>query len=282
MTRAADFTLLIAGPDHGNTERMIQANKSVLSKVLISRWDYGVKPNYLSLADVVTTPLPAAAKMYRLHNAQNIYLQATTVLAGLEHVETPYVIKGRSDEFFSNLDIMIRAYNPKKLLSSNIFVRDVSYNPYHISDHLFIGRSDRLRNAFSALKKYIESAASGGGDPFCILNSQTPAEVKIGVFYLQSCGYEINHLMQLDEDGAFDIMKDEFEIFDVDKLLPLEIASSSAGKMTSYRRYIGRDSVLGLRHITSIFQMAPQGQLSSLYHRVHFKLRRLLAGMWCR
>lgn len=101
--------------------------------------------------------------------------------------------------------------------------------------------------------------------------------MKIAIFYLQACGYEINQLVQLCQNSAFNVMQKEFDIFDVDRLSPFEISSSSAGKITSYRKFIRWDSVLGLRHITSIDQMAPQGKLSQLYQRLGFKLRRLLA-----
>jgi hypothetical protein len=70
-------------------------------------------------------------------------------------------------------------------------------------------------------------------------------------------------------------MKKEFDVFDVDKLRTFEVGSSVAGKITNYRKYIIWDSVLGLRHITSIDQMAPQGMSSLLLQRGLFKLRRL-------
>jgi hypothetical protein len=275
-----NFSLLIAGPDHKCVAKMVGLCKDFPAKIVISRWDNGSSQLVLPQAQFVTSPIPSVERLNLLHNSQNIYLQVTTVLAGLEKVDTPYVIKVRSDEFFSNIKIMAATFNPAKLLSANIFVRDVSYKPYHISDHLFIGRTDRLRNAFSALKQYIEMASSGGGDPLGILNMQTPAEMKIAIFYLQACGYEINRLVQLCQNSAFNVMQREFDIFDVDRLCPFEISSSSAGKITSYRKFIRWDSVLGLRHITSIDQMAPQGKLSQLYQRLSFKLRRLLAK-WC-
>lgn len=115
-----------------------------------------------------------------------------------------------------------------------------------------------------------------GGDQYGILNSNIPAETKIGLFYLQACGYEIDHLVGFLPAKAFDVMRKEFDVFDVDKLRRFEVRSSVAGKITNYRKYIIWDSVLGLRHITSIDQMAPQGMSSLLLQRGLFKLRRLL------
>lgn len=276
MGTETQFTLLIAGPDHENVKKMVQLNEGLATKIVVSRWENGNSHGLVSPVQIVASPLPGLEKLNRLHNSQNIYLQATTVLAGLEKVDTPYVIKTRSDEFFSNLALMVEAFNPKKLLFANIFIRDVSYRPYHISDHLFIGSTDRIKSAFISLKRYIENAGCGGGDQYGILNSNIPAETKIGLFYLQACGYEIDHLVGFSPAKAFDVMRKEFDVFDVDKLRRFEVRSSVAGKITNYRKYIIWDSVLGLRHITSIDQMAPQGMSSLLLQRGLFKLRRLL------
>lgn len=267
-----NFTLLIAGPDHECVQKMVGLNGGLAANVIVSRWENGKNPIVLPSAQVVTSSLLGVEQLNRLHNSQNIYLQVTTVLAGLEKVDTPYVIKTRSDEFFSNLSLMVAAFNPTKLLCANVFVRDVSYKPYHISDHLFIGRTDRIKSAFRALKQYIETDV----DRYGILNSQTPAELKVAIFYLQACGYEIERLIGSSEEAAFEVMKKEFDVFDVDTLQPFEISSSVAGKITAYRKYVRHDSVLGLRHITSINQMAPQGKSSLLFQRALFKLRRLL------
>ena len=142
---------------------MVQLNEGLATKIVVSRWENGNSHGLVSPVQIVASPLPGLEKLNRLHNSQNIYLQATTVLAGLEKVDTPYVIKARSDEFFSNLALMVEAFNPKKLLFANIFIRDVSYRPYHISDHLFIGSTDRIKSAFISLKRYIENAGCGGG-----------------------------------------------------------------------------------------------------------------------
>ena len=67
-------------------------------------------------------------------------------------------------------------------MTSNIFVRNVYYAKYHISDHLFVGQTSRVRAAYRALKAYIEDHSEAeGDDPHHLLNSRTPAEVKIGV-----------------------------------------------------------------------------------------------------
>jgi|GEM_PF-2889860 len=272
-----NFTFLIAGPDHGSLKKLLKMNGNVAREVVVSRWENGGNPLTPPHAVVVSSNMPTAEFLSSLHNSQNIYLQATTVLAGLEKVETPYVVKLRSDEFFSNLSRVIDDFNPKKLLFANIFVRDVSYKAYHISDHLFVGRTDRLTQAFRSLKSYIEQNA-GQLDPLGILNAETPAEVKIGLFYLQACGYQIEHLLHYSEGDAFAIMKNDFDVFDVDALRPFEISSSVAGRITNYQKFVGRDSVFGLRHITSIDQMSPQGVASRMYWRAVFKLKRLLDG----
>lgn len=269
------FTLLIAGPDHDHVKNMVRLNHDAVATIVVSRWENGTNPVVSYSEKIVSNPFPDETRLKGLHNSQNIYLQATSVLAGLEKVETPYVIKTRSDEFFSNLSIITKSFNPEKLSCANIFVRDVSYRPYHISDHLFVGKTDRLRHAFLALKEYIETSAEC--DKFGILNSRTPAETKIALFYLQECGYKIEQLLSFSERQSYGVMKKEFNVFDVDALQPLCISSSVAGQITNYRKYVRRDSVLGLRYINSIDQMAQQGQLNLFLQRGVFKLRRLLS-----
>lgn len=272
-----NFTLMICGPHHDYTKKMVDINERFFENIIISRWVDGRKLPSRNIK-IIESQLPNKYFLSKVHNSQNVYLQTITVLAGLNQVKTPYVIKSRSDEYFSNLTRMVSSFRPDKLLSSNIFVRDVTYRPFHISDHLLIARVDRLKKAFYELKQYIELTKKGGvlQDEFGILNSNTPAEVKISLFYLKSCGYDIPWLLNISKQAAFDIMKSEFDLFDIDELSPLAIKSSVASEINCYRKYVRRDSLLGIRHFTKISQLGQQSKLLALFHRGIQKLKRFI------
>jgi hypothetical protein len=150
---------------------MLSANAKFVKEVVISCWTNGVGFDIPEAITVSSSPVKPNAS---LHNSQNIYLQIITVLAGLERIHTPYVIKARTDEYFSHFDRVLKNFDSTKLLSANIFVRDIGYRPYHISDHLFVGRTDLVRQAFRSLKAYIEMYEHGK-DPHNLLNAQAPA-----------------------------------------------------------------------------------------------------------
>jgi hypothetical protein len=101
--------------------------------------------------------------------------------------------------------------------------------------------------------------------------------MKIGLFYLIECGYDIEYLLTRGRE-AYEIMKKEFSIFDCDSLLPYEISSSVAGKIRCYREYVARDCLLGLRHIVSMKEMKPPDCLRKLCHRLKFKFKRVCYG----
>lgn len=138
-------SLLIAGPFHQNTMKMVEKYKDVFDSIVISTYK-NEDNNDLNLfkktygeskkIKIIESNLPIVND---LHNAQNIYYQCFSVVNGLEYCNCDYVIKLRSDEIYSNLDSLIETLPTDKLSTNNIFVRDVSYKPFHLSDHMIVG-----------------------------------------------------------------------------------------------------------------------------------------------
>lgn len=89
-------------------------------------------------------------KKYEIYNNQNIFYQIHTVLQGLKNVKTKKVIKLRCDEVYTNLlpifDSMID--EPNKIITTNIFIRNVFEFPYHCSDHIFGGSVEMIQKLF--------------------------------------------------------------------------------------------------------------------------------------
>jgi hypothetical protein len=141
----SDTCLLIAGPFHQNTMKMVKMYENVFEIIIISTYknednnDLNLfKKTYSQIKKIkiIENTLPIVND---LHNAQNIYFQCFSVVNGLEYCSANYVIKLRSDEIYSNLDSLIETLPNDKLSTNNIFVRDVSYKPFHLSDHMIVG-----------------------------------------------------------------------------------------------------------------------------------------------
>lgn len=142
---AKDTCLLIAGPFHQNTMKMAKMYENIFDSIIISTYksednnDLNLFKKTYSKSEkikLIENPLPSVNE---LHNAQNIYFQCFSVVNGLEYCSANYVIKLRSDELYSNLDSLIATLPNDKLSTNNIFVRDVSYQPFHLSDHMIVG-----------------------------------------------------------------------------------------------------------------------------------------------
>jgi hypothetical protein len=91
----------------------------------------------------------------------NLYLQVKSTLNGLSFVDTPYCVKVRGDEFYSNLSHMINEMklNQLRIYCTSIFFRALYPNcSFHISDHLFVGTTDNLKTMFENTKYLMESS----------------------------------------------------------------------------------------------------------------------------
>lgn len=84
------------------------------------------------------------------HQNKNLQIQSTNT--GLSLVTTKYVIKLRGDEEYSNLEhaIKILLKNDDKILTSPVFFRKWNTYPYHISDHILIGKTLNINKMFFA------------------------------------------------------------------------------------------------------------------------------------
>ena len=99
-------------------------------------------------------------------------------------IQSEFAIKLRSDEFYSNLDKEILTLPETKVTTSNIFERDIHYKPFHLSDHIIIGKTLLLKNAFFNLMEYIHEVALNNRGELNILSDRISAEVKITLFIL--------------------------------------------------------------------------------------------------
>jgi len=214
-----DFTLIIQGLFNEASIEGYNNNKDCFSEAIYSTWksDNKIPSQIKREFRFKTNALPSVEGK---HNAANIYYQVVSTLEGLKKVKTPYAFKHRSDEKYSNLDVVLNQFNPDKLLCSNIFFRPLSYAPYHISDHFFVGKTKNLIKAFSDFKKYLDE---GNKDKYQILENRYSPEQLIGLFYIASFKeFSIKDLLKNKKDKkfVFKVMKQYFDVVDIEKLKP--------------------------------------------------------------
>lgn len=118
--------------------------------VVISTW-VGLDIDYSELPDGFTLLI---SKLPKESGFQNLNYQLVSTLNALNRIKTPYVIKVRGDEQWSNLDTIYNTIkiNPNKIWCSSVFFRPWIYMNYHISDHIIAGTLENLLTMFQLTK----------------------------------------------------------------------------------------------------------------------------------
>lgn len=149
-----NITIIIQGPLCEDGLRPIKHYQS-FGDVIVSCWNTD-QPH-------LTTKIPKEARLainkYKQnigYNFQNIKYQIQTTLAGLDLCKTEYVIKVRSDEYFTDIFKIVESIkeNSDKLIVSNFFFRkDVLFHP---SDHIIGGKTENIRQMFENALEFIK------------------------------------------------------------------------------------------------------------------------------
>lgn len=88
---------------------------------------------------------------------QNCHFQFVSTLKGISEATTPYIIKVRGDEYFSNLEYVAEEMKKThKILCLPIFFRAHRFFAFHPSDHMLAGSRDSLLTMFRAALKKME------------------------------------------------------------------------------------------------------------------------------
>ncbi len=156
----ADFTIVIQGPQTadsisaGNAHRYLE-----IADVVVSCWDGDDVSGFDGLpVKIVSQPLPKASKAV---NAQNIYYQCVSTLHGIRAATTPYAIKVRADEAYTDLTPIIHEVisNPERIVTNNIYARRDREWKFHPSDHVIAGKTSNMEGTFLVLKTALEEHA---------------------------------------------------------------------------------------------------------------------------
>ena len=153
------FTVLIQGPVNQSSYQNID-NYLKYGKVVISYWNnegcFTKKPPKLANVSAYGYPLPDINKTVGALKDSTFYYAICSMYNGLKHVDTEYVVKTRSDEFYEDLTPFIDKFleNEENIVCGNIFVRkDIAY---HIGDHIFVCKTQTILNAVTMLKNFYE------------------------------------------------------------------------------------------------------------------------------
>jgi hypothetical protein len=146
----------------------------------------------------------------------NIWYQCLTTRAGLQQVRTDHVIKTRSDEYFSNLDLMRDEISRQSCnISINIYFKRPCWFPFHIGDHLYGGRTTLFRQAFDILEQSLLVDRWN--------SSSHAAEQKICISILEAAGEKA------DIDAASLLMNKHWNVIDAALLEPFWFNAPSVG-----------------------------------------------------
>lgn len=137
--------------------------------VIISTWD-SVDLSQYSFPKhwrVIQTQYP----LFRSKPKLNLDYQIETTLRGLYKVETPYVIKARLDEYYSNLDIILDKVkkDEEKIVSSSMYFRKRGFSNgvyrFHIGDKILGGTTDNLILMFESTIQNIQEEFWNSDNP---------------------------------------------------------------------------------------------------------------------
>ena len=156
----SDITILIQGPLNKTSLDNIENYYLKYGKIIVSHWSDDneelqknlttLKEKHTHLSSVSLKEEPVQWPDYRLH-------QLYTTFAGLKKCNTPYVVKVRSDEMWVNLYPLRKKFSKDdtRMITSNVFYK--ALDPYHISDHLMIARTDFFRDGMSRFFSHLSA-----------------------------------------------------------------------------------------------------------------------------
>ena len=159
---------------------------------------------------------------------QNLNLQLVSTINALKRVTTKYVIKLRGDEYYSNLQYIRNSLlvEPNKIHTSPIFFRAWQYAEYHISDHIIAGTKENMLIMFENTKYNFDTGKENlskwkvDGKFHKWVTTHAPEE-RITKSYLKA-----KEPARFEKVDGRILMKEHFEILDIDLLHPYKIRAN--------------------------------------------------------
>ena len=144
-----DYTILLQGRIE---KRAIDfwVNNYPNENICVSIWEDDIDYNFPKNWIVVKTKKPIERIGYK-----NFDLQLISTINGLKEINTKYVIKMRSDEYWSNINEIIKLIDDDndKVICGSLFFRPIGMHPFHISDHILAGKKENIELMFNSAYK---------------------------------------------------------------------------------------------------------------------------------
>ena len=181
FSKEREYTILLQGVINPKTFNLWIKNYSDY-KVVVSIWEDEDLTNYTIPTNwkIVKNKYP----LVRFCKVANLDYQIITTLAGLVKVSDKWVIKMRTDEYYSNLDKVFKKMkqNPEKIVSSSMFFRKYGLYKFHCSDKLLGGTTENLVGMFESTLQNLEMK----------LWNETIPESQLGLGYVMLKDSSIN------------------------------------------------------------------------------------------
>ena len=228
-----DFTFIIHG-NYDETHIPMCAELKRFGKVILStdkKYMDGVSQHVNNYDKII---FESDIDVTDIYNHQNIYLHVNSVLNGLHHCDTQYVVKFRSNHCYSNIQYIINkviSNVDSKFLCSNITVNP-SF-PYHPCDNIIAGTKDSVFSTYKTAYNSIVTKDFIYDDN----DIRLCAEVLLFMSYLKYKNVKINKIggmsycyidyarNDMEIYGYINcqyrsIMKENLELIDIDNLKP--------------------------------------------------------------
>ena len=163
-----DFDLLVQGPLNGISLKCMLRAHPQFNDIILSHWDTDSlsaslpEDLYVKAQDaashICVTPLPDLATdayqpLYGRNSDCTFFYSIISTYNGLKKCTSPYVVKMRSDESYTNFSPLKQKFlqDTRKMVCGNIFFKRWKDSPLHIGDHLFLASRESLLKAYETL-----------------------------------------------------------------------------------------------------------------------------------
>lgn len=158
-----DIALVVQGPMNDPSKiafhNQIEYYKLLFDEIIISTYDEHVDESLTLFCENHNIKLVTQTeKIGSLNYKYNIGYQTLSTLEGLKAVTKKYVIKHRTDECYSNLDLLVNKLmlDDNKWVSGTTIFGKRSYYLFHAADHLFAGKTQKILDTFQLTKDNLE------------------------------------------------------------------------------------------------------------------------------
>lgn len=151
-----DLSILIQGPASPKSDGFKILDKyKEYGNIIVSCYEED-ETEFLTQFDfvkIVKNKTPILEDKTGIDHNSTFYYALYTTFKGLQKIESDYVIKIRSDEYFTNLNPIVETIskNPDKLVCGNIFYKPWRIKPFHMGDHMFACKTKTLLEAYQRL-----------------------------------------------------------------------------------------------------------------------------------